>query len=76
MLRKVERYEQSFGLKLEMKSHPRLLSVEAFGLSFAEQTHFFFSIFAHVSFRLTVRLNTSLPGALSTSTQKYPCRSN
>ena len=27
---------------------------------------------AHVSFRLTVRLNTRLPGLLSLSTQKYP----
>ena len=35
-----------------------------------------FSILAHVSRSVTVRLNTSFPGAESVSTQKYPCRSN
>src|SRR5580704_3567599 len=36
----------------------------------------FFSTFAQVSFRATVRLNTGLPGFESESTQKYPRRSN
>ena len=36
----------------------------------------FFSILAQVSFSAMVRLNTSLPGAESESTQKYPRRSN
>ena len=35
-----------------------------------------FSIFAHVSRKVTVRLKTSAFGFESRSTQKYPCRSN
>ena len=36
----------------------------------------FFSIFAQVSRRVVVRLNTGLPGEESGSAQKYPNRSN
>ena len=36
----------------------------------------FWDSFAHESFKLTARLNTSLPGVESLSGQKYPCRSN
>src|SRR5262245_39622059 len=41
-------------------------------------TYFFkdFSIFAHVSRSVTVRLNTRAFGFESKSIQKYPCRSN
>src|SRR6516165_1664466 len=41
-------------------------------------TYFFkvFSIFAHVSRSVTVRLKTSCAEVVSGSTQKYPCRSN
>ena len=35
-----------------------------------------FSIFPHVSRKVTVRLKTSLSGVESLSTQKYPTRSN
>lgn len=35
-----------------------------------------FSIFAHVFFSATVRLNTGFPGFESGSAQKYPMRSN
>ena len=36
----------------------------------------FFSTFAQVSRKLTVRLNTMVPDAESLSAQKYPSRSN
>jgi len=42
----------------------------------ADYAPVFFAIFAHVSFNVTVRLNTSLPAVESGSTKKYPCRSN
>ena len=35
-----------------------------------------FSIFAHVSFSATMRLNIGFPGFESGSAQKYPMRSN
>src|SRR5947209_3140521 len=45
---------------------------------FAAMDYFFrdFSILAHVSRRVTVRLNTRASGLESRSTQKYPIRSN
>ena len=36
----------------------------------------FFSIFAHASFKFTVKLNTGFSDVESLSTQKYPSRSN
>ncbi len=38
--------------------------------------YWLFSIFAQVSFKLTVRLKTNRPSSESGSTQKYPWRSN